>query len=174
MKHRNRSFISAFIKCFFGGIFLSPMTLAAQSKAYTTLLESMYKHSVQTISCQELKKMQKNVTLLDTRAKREYEVSHLPAARWVGYDEFDLKSIADISKETPIVVYCTVGVRSEKIGEKLLAAGYKNVKNLYGSIFEWVNQGNVIVDNQEKTTNRVHAYSRVWGVWLKKGEKVYE
>jgi hypothetical protein len=72
------------------------------------------------------------------------------------------------------VVYCTVGVRSEKVGEKLKAAGYQNVRNLYGSIFEWVNQGNPVVDNQGKPTQQVHAYSRVWGVWLNKGEKIYE
>jgi rhodanese-related sulfurtransferase len=143
------------------------------SKAYGLMLEGMYKHTVPSISCQELKKEQKNVVLLDTRAKREYEVSHLPEARWVGYDEFDLKTIADLAKDAPIVVYCTVGVRSERVGEKLKAAGYQNVRNLYGSIFEWVNQGNPVVDNQGKPTQKVHAYSRPWGVWLNKGEKVY-
>ncbi len=142
--------------------------------AYKVMLDGMYKHSVPTISCKDLKKEQKNVILLDTRAKREYEVSHLPEARWVGYDEFDLKTIVDLPKNSPIVVYCTVGVRSEKIGEKLKAAGYQNVRNLYGSIFEWVNQGNLVVDNQNKPTNKVHAYSREWGIWLHKGEKIYE
>jgi rhodanese-related sulfurtransferase len=144
------------------------------SKAYKVMLEGMYKHTVPTVSCSELKKEQHDVVLLDTRAKREYEVSHLPKARWVGYDEFDLKNIENLPKDTPIVVYCTVGVRSERIGEKLKAAGYRNVRNLYGSIFEWVNQDNPVVDNQGKPTQKVHAYSRTWGVWLNKGEKVYE
>lgn len=144
------------------------------SRAYKLMLEGMYKHTVPTVSCSELKKEQHEVVLLDTRAKREYEVSHLPEARWVGYDEFDLKKVENLPKDTPIVVYCTVGVRSERIGEKLKAAGYQNVRNLYGSIFEWVNQDNPVVDNQGKPTQKVHAYSRTWGVWLNKGEKVYE
>lgn len=144
------------------------------SKAYKLMLEGMYKHSVPTISCNDLKKELKGVELLDTRARREYEVSHLPNARWVGFDEFDLKTVSDLPKDTPIVVYCTVGVRSEKVGEKLKAAGYHNVRNLYGSIFEWVNQGNTVVDSQNKPTNQVHAYSRTWGIWLNKGEKIYE
>jgi rhodanese-related sulfurtransferase len=144
------------------------------SKAYKVMLEGMYKHTVPTISCSELKKEQNEVILLDTRAKREFEVSHLPEARWVGYDEFDLKKVENLPKNTPIVVYCTVGVRSERVGEKLKAAGYQNVRNLYGSIFEWVNQDNPVVDNQGKPTQKVHAYSRTWGVWLNKGEKVYE
>ena len=144
------------------------------SRAYKVMLEGMYKHTVPTVSCNELKKEQNDVVLLDTRAKREYEVSHLPDARWVGYDEFDLKKVENLPKDTPIVVYCTVGVRSERVGEKLKAAGYRNVRNLYGSIFEWVNQDNPIVDNQGKPTQKVHAYSRTWGIWLNKGEKVYE
>lgn len=144
------------------------------SRAYKVMLEGMYKHTVPTVSCNELKKELKNVVLLDTRAKNEYDVSHLPEARWVGYDEFNPKSVADLPKNTPIVVYCTVGVRSERVGEKLKAAGFQNVRNLYGSIFEWVNQGNTVVDNQGKPTQKVHAYSRTWGIWLNKGEKVYE
>ena len=76
-------------------------------------------------------------------------------------------------KDASIVIYCSVGVRSEKIGEKLIAAGYTNVKNLYGSIFEWVNEGNAVYNMNGKATNRVHAYSKTWGIWLKKGVKVY-
>ncbi len=144
------------------------------SRAYKVMLEGMYKHSVTTVSCNELKKEQNSVVLLDTRAKKEYDVSHLPQARWVGYEEFDLKRVENLPKSTPIVVYCTVGVRSERIGEKLKAAGFQNVRNLYGSIFEWVNQGNPVVDTQGKPTQKVHAYSRAWGIWLNKGEKVYE
>ena len=143
------------------------------SKAYNTLLKAMYKNSVPTITVAELK-TEKNVLLLDTRERPEFEVSHLKNARWVGYDDFALSRVADIDKNTKIVVYCTVGVRSEKIGEKLLAAGFKNVRNLYGSIFEWKNQDNALYDTNQHPTERVHAYSRVWGVWLKKGTKVYE
>lgn len=144
-----------------------------QSKAYKTVLEGMYKKSVPLVTCDELKK-QKNTILLDTRTKREFEVSHIKNARWVGYEEFKIGSVKDIAKETPIVVYCSVGYRSERIGEQLQRAGYKNIKNLYGSLFEWSNQGNEMVDIQEKPTTKIHAYDHIWGIWVKKGEKVYE
>jgi len=110
---------------------------------------------------------------LDARELEEFEVSHLRNARYVGFNNFSLEVIKDIPKTTPIVVYCSIGVRSEKIGEKLLAAGYTNVKNCYGSIFEWVNQGNEIVDMQNQPTKKIHAYNKKWGVWVNKGEKVY-
>ncbi|QJW91898.1 rhodanese-like domain-containing protein [Spirosoma taeanense] len=160
----------------FIGLFLMAMPNAfgqTTSKAYKAMLETLYKKSVPLISVTELKKMP-NVVLLDTRSKAEYDVSHLPNAHWVGYDDFDLKRVPSIPRTANIVLYCSVGYRSEKVGEKLLAAGYQHVYNLYGSLFEWVNEGNPVVDNQGKPTQRVHAYSRLWGVWLKRGEKVYE
>jgi len=145
------------------------------SKAYGLLLKKMYKNTVPTISCLELSsQQQQQAILLDTRPHKEFAISHLPRARWVGYDDFSLTRVQDLPKNSPIVVYCSVGYRSERIGEKLLAAGYTNVKNLYGSIFEWVNQGHTVVDSTEKPTVRVHAYSPAWGIWLQKGEKVYE
>jgi rhodanese-related sulfurtransferase len=115
------------------------------------------------------------VVLLDTRSRREYEVSHLSGATYVGYEDFDLNRLpAGITKNTPVVVYCSVGYRSEKVGEKLQQAGYSRVRNLYGGLFDWVNSGETVVDSHGKPTQKVHAYSPLWGKWLRKGEKVYE
>lgn len=143
------------------------------SKAYSAMLHALYKNTVPLVSVTELKK-QSNAILLDTRSKAEFDVSHLPNARWVGYDDFSMKRMAGVPKNGNVVVYCSVGYRSERIGEKLIAAGYQYVHNLYGSLFEWVNEGNPVVDRREKPTNCVHAYSKLWGVWLTRGEKVYE
>lgn len=114
------------------------------------------------------------IVILDTREKKEYEISHIKNARNVGYNDFAIESIKDIPKNTRIIVYCSVGYRSEKIGEKLLKEGYTNVSNLSGGIFEWVNEDYPVYDNDNKKTNKIHAYSIIWGIWLKKGEKVYE
>jgi len=151
----------------------SQLMAQTTSKAYDLMLNALYKETVPTITVPELKKMS-NTVLLDTRAKAEYDVSHLPGARWVGYTDFDLSRVQNIPKNANVVVYCSVGYRSEKVGEKLQAAGYQHVHNLYGSLFEWVNQGNPVVDSSGKPTQRVHAFSRPWGVWLQRGEKVYK
>lgn len=145
----------------------------AQSKSFDVLLKGLIKKTVPIIKVQELKSKSTEVFLLDARELVEFEVSHLKNARYVGFNNFSLESINDIPKTAPIVVYCSIGVRSEKVGEKLLAAGYTNVKNCYGSIFEWVNQGNEVVDMQNKPTQKIHAYNKKWGMWVKKGEKVY-
>lgn len=157
---------------------LLPAGLQAQtlSPAYGRLLEMMYRKTVPLLSVEQAARLQasdKQVLFLDTREKAEYQVSHIKDARWVGYADFDLQRVAGIPRNTPLVVYCSVGYRSEKIGEQLLQAGFSQVYNLYGSIFEWVNQGYPVYKSPGGQTNQVHAYSRLWGQWLSKGVKVY-
>ncbi len=143
------------------------------SGTYRALLNTLYKKDVPLVSCDKASQMT-DALFLDARAYEEFKVSHIPAARWVGYEEFTLDTVRNIDKNQPIVIYCSVGVRSEQIGRKLLDAGFTDVQNLYGSLFEWVNQDYPIVDMKGRPTQKVHAYSRAWGVWLNKGEKVYE
>ncbi|MGB6152608.1 MAG: rhodanese-like domain-containing protein [Pricia sp.] len=137
-------------------------------------LKKYNKESIPYITVDALHGMN-HVTTLDTRKKEEFEVSHLKDALWVGFKTFDLADITSkiTDKSTEIVVYCSIGVRSENIGEKLKDAGYIHVKNLYGGIFEWKNQGYPVYDTQDKETEKVHAFSKHWGKLLKKGEKVY-
>ncbi len=145
-----------------------------QSSAYRIMLKKLLAHTVPEMQVQQLVADTSGVLLLDAREPKEFAISHLANALHVGYDDFKLSAVPDsIAKDRPIVVYCSVGYRSEKVTERLRAAGYTQVSNLYGGIFEWVNQGNPVVDSQG-ATKRVHGYSRAWGVWLKKGKKVYE
>lgn len=113
-----------------------------------------------------------DAVFLDSRERPEFDVSHLPGARWVGYDDFELSRVKGIPKSATIVVYCSVGYRSGKITDRLRKAGYANVRNLYGGIFEWVNTGHAVEDANGPTL-RVHAYDEDWGRWLRKGEKVH-
>ncbi len=132
----------------------------------------MLSHSAPEVSVGQISTLGKFV-LLDAREYPEYAVSHLEGARFVGFDNFRMDCVKSLNKDVKILVYCSVGYRSEKIAEKLMSDGFSDVSNLYGGIFEWFNQGNLIVDSSGKQTNRIHAYTRTWGVWLNKGEKVY-
>ena len=80
--------------------------------------------------------------------------------------QLNLDDKKNIPKEKNIVIYCSIGYRSEKIGEKLLRLGYKNVYNLYGSIFEWANEKYPLVGSNGKTTDRVHGYNKSWSKWV--------
>jgi rhodanese-related sulfurtransferase len=148
-----------------------------QSKdaAFDKMLNDLIDFEVPTITVTKLKQMQEKdkVYLLDAREIREYNISHLPNATRIGYDEFSISAIKDIPKNATVVIYCTVGYRSGKVVEKLQKAGYTNVYNLYGSIMEWANQGNKLVDSKGQTTTKVHTYSKDWSKWLKRGIRVY-
>ena len=140
--------------------------------AYEATLKTLLDHSVPEIGVQEAQK-KKNVVFVDAREKAEFETSHIDGAVWVGYDDFDVFRMSEIPLNSEVIVYCSVGYRSEKVSEKLLKAGDTNVHNLYGGIFEWANQ-ELPLYKKAKATDKVHAYNRTWGVWLEKGEKVYK
>ncbi len=140
------------------------------------LLEKYNTESVPYISVTDLQK-EKNVVLLDAREPKEFEVSHLKNSICVGYDFFNIeKTLKKLpkNKNTKIIVYCSIGIRSEDIAEKLQKEGYTNVFNLYGGIFEWKNQNNTVVNNQNIPTEKIHTFNKEWSKWLHKGEKIYE
>ena len=128
---------------------------------------------IQTAELAEEMKRKDDLIILDAREKDEYHISHIQRSIWVGYDDFD-PSALELDPEKDIVVYCSVGYRSEKVAEQLRDEGYKNVRNLYGGIFRWVNEGRSVVDNGNKGTQKVHPYNEDWGRWLTKGVKSYE
>ncbi len=171
------------LKHMYKGIFLiyslfilNLFSMAQPSDAYKNMLKKYYKNTVPFIapdSLQSLTNTSKNYVLLDTRERNEYKVSHIANARYVGYDNFSLKTVKDIPKNTPIIVYCSIGARSEHIGEILLKEGFKEVYNLYGGIFNWVNLKYPLVSNKGDTTENIHPYNEDWGKWLQEGNKVY-
>lgn len=158
-------------------LFLFISVTAFSQESIKEVLKKYNNESVAYISTERIKYLNpKSSFLLDARELKEFEVSHIKNAIHVGYNKFDL---ATTTKKIPnknafIVVYCTLGVRSEDIAEKLKAAGYTNVFNLFGGIVDWKNKGNIVIDTEGKETQRVHVSSKYWGKWLKKGRKVYE
>lgn len=160
-----------FIKC---SCFFFLLFSANAQSSIDQALDWYNNESVPYISVTELQNL-KNQIILDTREWEEYEVSHLKNAVWVGYDDFKLADVVTKypDKNLNIVVYCSIGVRSENIGEELLESGYFNTKNLYGGIFEWTNEGYPVYNTKGEKTKKVHAYGKLWGKYLTKAEKVY-
>lgn len=140
------------------------------------LLKKHNDDSIPYISVEELEEVKKEVVLLDARETNEFEISTINSAYFIGFDTFSIENFTENfpDKNANYVVYCSLGIRSEIIGKKLSKAGYSNIKNLYGGIFEWKNQGFPVVDSTGNETEKVHAFSKQWGKWLKKGTKVYE
>lgn len=144
--------------------------------AYDQKLQSLYENSVPQIKADELKEKlgsKQKLVLLDTRSHEEFKVSHIPGATFIDYDRFSVNDVIRFGKNAEVIVYCTVGARSENIGEKLLKMGFTNVKNLYGGIFQWVNEDGVVLNMNNHPTDSVHTYSQSWSKWLNKGIKVH-
>lgn len=156
-------------------IFIFISTLGFTQDDLTKLLTENNQQSIPYISVQELAMPKTQAILLDAREPKEFAISHLKNAICVGYDNFDIKTVTDsiVNKTQEIVVYCSLGIRSEDVAEQLKAAGYTNIKNLYGGIFEWKNNNFEVYNNREKITDSVHAFSEEWSKWLKKGIKIY-
>lgn len=100
-------------------------------------IKKLYR-SKENLTKEEVKEMMQsnsNVILLDVRNHQEYEEGHLNGA--INIPTYDLyrnapKILKD--KDTIIIAYCTVGVRSENAINILRKMGYKNLYHLDGGI----------------------------------------
>ena len=157
-------------------LFLVISSISFGQKKLDKLLNKWNKRNVPYMSVETLALPKTNAILLDAREQKEYDVSHLENAICVGYDKFKLKeTLAKLpeDKNAKIVVYCSLGIRSETVAHKIIEAGYTNVYNLYGGIFEWKNTNFQVIDTLGNATEKVHTFNKDWSKWLKKGKKVY-
>lgn len=118
------------------------------------------------LSVEDLKGDYQQYMILDAREPEEYRLSHLPGARFIGYNNPDFTIVQHTDPDQPILVYCSIGYRSDKIGDRLRKMGFRNVYNLYGSIFEWANRGYPLTDSSGKPVNTIHGYNKKWSKWI--------
>ena len=78
----------------------------------------------------------------------------------------------EIDKSLPVLLTGATGYVAGVLAKKLLNEGFNQVYNLYGGIFEWANASKPVFQ-KTKQVKHVHAYDKVWGVWLNIDEKVY-
>jgi len=147
-------------------------TLTGSSEAivnpkFKKVVDDALRFDVDTISVETLYKLKSDYLLLDAREPEEYNTSHIKNAQYIGYDDPDYSVLKNVEQNTPIVIYCSIGYRSERLGKKLKNMGFTNVRNLYGSIFEWANQGYELCDESNENTLKIHGYNKSWSQWIK-------
>ena len=150
-------------------ICLLPVHVAAQiqNPEFKKVVDNLCKNDIALISVNEFKKLDKqDLFILDAREESEFNISHLKNARYVGNFWFDMRTVYDIPYNATVVVYCSIGNRGQHIAKKLINEGYQAVYNLYGGIFEWVNQGNPVYKSNHIQTAEVHPYNNKWTHWL--------
>lgn len=72
-----------------------------------------------------------------------------------------------LPKNFSIVAYCSVGYRSARLVQQLQGAGFTDVQNLEGSLFQWANEDRSLYDHNGKVVRSVHPYNARWGKLLK-------
>ena len=148
------------------GISVAQKSAKCVDESFDREVDKYLDFTIPVIDVDSLFRYMDKYIVLDAREFEEYETSHIAGAHYVGYDDFSKDALAGIPKSQAVVVYCSIGYRSEKIGEKLQKMGYTHVSNLYGSIFEWTNRGHPIKNMAGESTDTVHAYSRSWSKWI--------
>jgi rhodanese-related sulfurtransferase len=103
--------------------------------------------------------------LVDVRTRAEQAVSTLPGALCVAPEDAPADVLRRTEKARPIVVYCSVGVRSARLARALSAVGATDVFNLRGGIFDWANRG-LPLSGPSGSAQRVHGYDAEWAVLL--------
>jgi len=171
----NNKMMKALFTLLFIGLLSVSSDVHAQVKngSFNFTLKMLLSRDVPEITIADAAEDRNQYLFLDAREQKEYNVSHLANSRFIGYSEFNTAAMKGIEKDKPLIIYCSIGKRSEDITRKLKKLGYTNVRNLYGGIFEWVNSGNTVYDLHNKPTDKVHAYGKFWGRFLDKGTKVY-
>ena len=149
-------------------VLLFSITVFGQNpEGFDEMVDDTLEGRIPTVSIYEFKKAlsESDVFVLDAREKNEYRVSHIFNAIHVGYDKFNPNQFNGLPRDIKMYVYCSIGYRSEKIGLLLRKAGFYQVYNLYGGIFNWYNNGFPVYAGS-KQVKKIHGYNAEWAKWL--------
>ena len=81
-----------------------------ESKSFDLMLSTLLSHSAKEVGVADVSDDTLSV-FLDAREKKEFDVSHIKNAIWVGYEDFDTLRVQNIARDEKIIVYCSVGYR---------------------------------------------------------------
>ena len=112
--------------------------------------------------------------IIDVREIGEFRVSHLNEALHLESAEAIFDAIADrgLSKDTEIILYCSVGYRSASVAADLKERGFTQVLNLEHSLFEWANKGYPMTSSSG-STDKVHPFNKAWSVLVDEALHAY-
>ena len=110
------------------------------------LVIALYIEHVKAIGIAHLKRMTEAgepFTLLDVRARSDYDREHIKGARSLPLDEIEGKARAMLKPDEDLIVYCDSFVcsASTSASKMLSRMGFKNVRDYKGGLREWKQAG---------------------------------
>jgi len=149
----------------------------ALTKTHNKILKNY--EDVLHIDADKLSEMkQEDVVVFDIREQDEFAVSHLEGAIWADPDikaSTFLKNYGEIIGDKAVILYCSVGVRSSRLAEKLQAEMTETAEiyNLEKGIFGWHNEKRPLyqtsITETVEPTDYIHPYNFVWGRMVNRG-----
>lgn len=148
---------------------LTLILIAFGAYVYQNGIYSFWDSDVKRINTQKAQKMLENkpFVLIDARSPEEFAVSHLEGS--IRYEE---SIIEQLNVNEPIVIYCTVGVRSNRVAKELSDKGFE-VYDMKEGILGWANNELPLVNPGGQATEKVHTYNKSFAHLLKKGTAIY-
>ncbi|MDX2265842.1 MAG: rhodanese-like domain-containing protein [Hyphomicrobiales bacterium] len=159
-------------------IYLQAPRLAPPSPSMTleqveNTVEALYK--TPQITPEELaRRSGDRVLLFDVREKAEYDESHIAGAIHTPPD-MSAETFAALHgpalKGATVVFYCSVGVRSSQMMNRVRAAleagGATAAHNLRGGVFRWAAEARPLVSDKGPTAT-AHPFNEAWGALLQR------
>lgn len=129
---------------------------------------------VDHITTSEAAKRASEFVWVDSREAKEFAVSHIPGAVRIDPDlegnALD-RELAKLDASKPVIVYCSVGVRSSRLARRISRSRGGDVRNLEGGIFAWTMENRPLIDNNGQRVTKSHGYNKEWGALLPKDKR---
>jgi rhodanese-related sulfurtransferase len=86
--------------------------------------------------------VEKNAKLfiLDVRTPDERRQGYIAGSTLIPIDAME-RRMAEVPKNRPVLVYCTVGARSRAVAQALVRQGYTEVYNMKDGLYGWYRNG---------------------------------
>lgn len=152
------------------------MDLASNVQRITARFPNI--NQVSTDDCLKMLESDHPPVMLDCRGEDEFKVSRIEDALWCSGNLTDDKVASTLSKclGQDVICYCAVGFRACTMAKRiqnLKLPGVKQVSNLEGAIFKWVNEGKTVVGGDGAAIKKVHAFSAIQAKFLKDPDVVF-
>ena len=108
-----------------------------------------------------LLKGERRTILIDMRSEGVCRVGHIKGARFVPGDsiEAELSGLPD-GQDALVLVYCSFGLRSLPVAERLRAKGFLNARSISGGYSAWLRAGGDVITSSGFTPSQLERYSR--------------
>jgi len=104
--------------------------------------EQMEGGTLETLSPEEVRAMydRNEIVLIDVRTPAEYAFERIDGALLFPMSSFDAARLPDPGSK-PVVFHCGSGVRSQRVAQACLAAGWTHARHMAGGLAAWKGLG---------------------------------